>query len=100
MDPEGDHSPEPVTDFFCLTPITGQNAVELDDVGCTLLDPAVLNVKRTLYRGGQQAEDKSGHRRNQAHRQIHDIPGILAQMMVGQHGADKHTEQRADEEKE
>ena len=40
-------------------------------------------------------QGNSCHPRNQAHRQIHALLGVLAQIMLGQDGTEEHTEQRA-----
>ena len=40
-------------------------------------------------------QSDSRHPRNQAHRQIHALLGVLAQIMLGQDGTEEHTEQRA-----
>src|SRR5262249_48175813 len=80
-----------------LRPVARQDAVEEDDVTGQLGKSIPLRVERTLGGRDQQAEHEGGQGPDQAHPQLHKVLGFRAQMMLGKHGAQNHSEDDASE---
>ena len=93
-----DGASEQLTGFVCFRAVTGQGAVEQDDVHGHLRQVAPLGVVGTLGRGNQQGQDQGRHGGHQPGAQLHDIGGIRAQMVLGKRGMQQHPTQRPSED--
>ena len=56
-----------VDGFFSIRSVTGQDAIELDDISGHLGKFGPLSVEGTFCRRDQQSEHKGGHRRDEGH---------------------------------
>src|SRR5215510_3934233 len=93
-----DGASEQLTGFVCFRAVTGQDAVEQNDVHGHLRQVAPLGVVGTLGRGNQQGQDQGRHGGHQPGAQLHDIGGIGAQMALGKRGTQQQPTQRPAED--
>jgi hypothetical protein len=62
-------------------PVLPEHLIEQDDLRGGLLDLRRFRVVRTLGRGHQQAEHQSGHRRDEAASELHDVLRVAVEMV-------------------
>src|SRR5262249_60729425 len=66
-----------------IGPVPRQELVEQDDISRHVLDLTLLDIKRGLGRGNEQAEHESGDCADEAGAQPHDILRIVVRMVPG-----------------
>ena len=81
-----------------LRSIIGQQPVEEDDFGRHLGHAARFFVVRILRRRDEQSENQGRHRRDKSHGELHRILRFGAEVVLGKHGAEQHSDQSGAED--
>ncbi len=84
---------QPITRLLRVWPVKFQRPVEQDDVGRERLQFTALPVIGAVRGCDEQTEHQRGHGGDQAHHELHDIPGIRVQMMVWQFDVQDHSDE-------
>jgi hypothetical protein len=70
-----------------LRPVLAQRTIEHHQARRAQLDLIVARVERALGGGDEQPEHQRRERGNEPDRDVHDVAGLLAHVLGGQHPA-------------
>ena len=81
-----------------LRPVTREGPIQHDHVRRDLLELGILRVEGALRGTGEQSEDERGHGRDESHGELHDVLRVRAQVLIREHAAKHHSEERGAED--